>query len=129
MGGLTFNGQVTADATSGLGGDTVADFLLGVPKGLEVDSPPLNQSGIQKSFYAYVEDNWHNQRRLTLNLGVRLASRTSPSKRHGRTFPSPQVCGTISGQSSCASPNRTRFVLAYVNGLAVDGFCVTVPEE
>lgn len=70
MGGFNFNGQVTADA-SGLGGDPVADFLLGVPKSLEVDSPSLNQAGIQKSFYAYVEDNWHIQRRLTLNLGVR----------------------------------------------------------
>jgi outer membrane receptor protein involved in Fe transport len=63
QGSFSFNGTYT--------GNAMADYLLGFSSQIAVESPELEQSGIQNNMFLYAQDSWKVHRRLTLNLGLR----------------------------------------------------------
>jgi len=63
QGGFTFNGFYT--------GNDFADFLLGDSASYSENAVHDNGHWNNISWAAYIEDNWHPTRRLTLNLGLR----------------------------------------------------------
>jgi len=73
QGGFTFSGIFTQGVVSGKTTTAVsaADFLLGLAQTLSISTPALEQGGIQRNYFAYVQDDWRVSRRLTLNLGMR----------------------------------------------------------
>lgn len=60
---FAFNGTYT--------GNALADYLFGFVSGLTVESPQIEQSGIQPNYSFYVQDDWKARPRLSLNLGLR----------------------------------------------------------
>ena len=56
--------------TSGHNGADFADFLLGAPLQASLQAGPLTHLR-QRSFDAYIEDNWQKNSKLTFNLGLR----------------------------------------------------------
>ena len=73
QGGFTFSGIFTQGLVNGktVAGNSAADFLLGLAQTLNISSPVLEQSGVQNNVFAFVQDDWRVNRRLTLNLGLR----------------------------------------------------------
>ena len=73
QGGFTFTGIFTQGVENGktVAGNPAADFLLGLAQTLSISSPVLEQGGIQNNFFAFAEDDWRVNRRLTVNLGLR----------------------------------------------------------
>ena len=71
-GSFTFTGLYSSGGSqlAGRSGADFADFLLGVPQ-----QATLQVGGVthlrQRSFDAYVEDNWQKNAKLTFNLGLR----------------------------------------------------------
>ena len=60
----------TSNGSAGIGGDTLASMLLGLPTYAEIDSV-FSQVHGGKIFGGYFEDQWKVNDRLTLNMGLR----------------------------------------------------------
>jgi hypothetical protein len=68
-GSFTFNGQFTGN-TGTSNGNSVADFLLGVPQNVQEGTPfPFHLRN--SLFGAFVQDDWRITSHLTLNIGLR----------------------------------------------------------
>ena len=72
------------NSTAGPIGQGLASFLLGIPTGGGID---LNASYSEQSAFSalYVQDDWKLTRKLTLNVGLRWESETSPTERFNRS--------------------------------------------
>jgi hypothetical protein len=75
-GGYTFTGAYTQNPQSRTrNGDGVADLLLGTAQTATMGTPTLGD--LRQRYYGfYAQDDWHVNRNLTLNLGVRLDMNT-----------------------------------------------------
>jgi len=70
-GSFSFTGQFTGNGTAGAsGGNSVADFLLGLPTDVQ-EGTPLKFHLRNSLFGAFVQDNWRITNHLTLNIGLR----------------------------------------------------------
>jgi hypothetical protein len=70
VGAFSFNGNFTNDLPTRRGGNSFADFLLGIPYDSQVATPAY--TNLRAPWYAlYVQDQWRVSSRLTLSLGVR----------------------------------------------------------
>ncbi|HEX4039768.1 MAG TPA: TonB-dependent receptor [Acidobacteriaceae bacterium] len=67
-GGFSFNGQYTG--TGGNYGNAFADFLLGLPDGVQ-QGVPFNFHLRNSLFAGFAQDNWRATPTLTINAGVR----------------------------------------------------------
>jgi hypothetical protein len=72
-----FNGSLT--------GNGFADFLLGAPTDFQ-QSPAAPSNIRTKSTYAFLEDEWHVTKKLTLTLGIRYEYNSPKYDTEGRTF-------------------------------------------
>jgi hypothetical protein len=84
-GSFTFSTNQTAAGTntnvSSGTGSTYASFLLGAPSSAYVQL--TNGTAYRKYQYAsYVQDDWHANQRLTLNLGLRYDFQAQPYEKH-----------------------------------------------
>ncbi|MDR3734156.1 MAG: carboxypeptidase regulatory-like domain-containing protein [Acidobacteriaceae bacterium] len=100
QGVFNFSGQRTSSPvtlTPG-SGNSLADFLLGLPIQLTVTTPEIELSAIQNEIFGYVQDQWRIRPNLTLNLGIRyeLPFPWREQKNHTSTF--------IAGQQSTVFP-------------------------
>jgi hypothetical protein len=71
-GSLTFTGALSADPQNrSKTGVSLADMLLGLPLSANGSSTPLAGNYNSFGYYAFLQDDWKINSRLTLNLGVR----------------------------------------------------------
>jgi Carboxypeptidase regulatory-like domain/TonB dependent receptor len=87
-GALTFNGQYTSNGQPNTGYG-FADVLLGLPnsasKSFFIQNKTPYVPYVRYSEYgAFVQDQWHATRRLTVSLGLRYDLFTPPTERHDR---------------------------------------------
>ncbi len=68
-GEYTFSGIRTSN--NGVGGDPVADYLLGLDATYHQDSGQRSGSFHYRQGEAYAQDDWHASRKLTINAGLR----------------------------------------------------------
>ena len=99
-GTFSFNGSATANskATPKIGGNALADFLLGIPNKITQDAPirALTNSWFTALF---VQDDYRILPRVTLNLGLRWDVQTPPTDPQNRE-------GTyVAGVQSTVNPN------------------------
>ena len=74
-GSFNFNGQYTGSGGGPIG-NAFADFLLGLPQGVQ-QGVPFNFHLRNSLFAGFVQDNWTVTPHLTLNLGVRYELTTA----------------------------------------------------
>lgn len=70
IGVFTFTTRYTSNPSTGTGGNTLADFLVGIPSTTLVDNPITVDMRAQQHA-AYLQDTWRITQRLTLDVGVR----------------------------------------------------------
>jgi len=108
---------LVASATAGQG---LATLLLGAPSGGSYTVGP-SLAAIQKSYNAYVQDDWKVTRDLTLNIGVRWEYQTPWTERYNHlAYFNPAMIDSITGRPGVLSfvdssnryqsdPHRTDF--------------------
>ncbi len=70
LGVFNFDGHFTRNPLGNVGGNALADFLLGIPDKTTVATPIHNN--LRAPYYAaYVQDSWKVTPKLTLNYGLR----------------------------------------------------------
>jgi len=93
------NGEMDFVGNGGIGtGNSYADFLLGIVNSLyQYPSAPSNIRS--KNTFWFAQDEWHVNRRLVLNLGVRYEYSTPKLDTQGRSF------SIVPGEQSTVFPN------------------------
>jgi hypothetical protein len=70
LGVFNFNGNFSRNPVGNVGGNPVADFLLGTPQQADIARPVY--SNLRAPFYHfYVQDEWRATQRLSLSIGLR----------------------------------------------------------
>lgn len=113
-GQFLFNGGYTADLQNpNATGDAFADFLLGFPVTTKRSGGASQAYLRQNSFAAFLQDDWHPLRRLTIGFGVRYEYTAPFSEERNRLFnldystlPADPV---LIGGSTAVNPDRNNF--------------------
>lgn len=111
-GRFEFNNGGTNE-TANVGGDSIASFLVGFPTGWSAYQIPAQPATQNLQYAGFIQDNWHFNDRLTLNLGLRYDVDVPRTERYNRmtyfdpTVPSPlqqvvQPSGSYPGCPACA---------------------------
>ena len=80
------NGEFDFNGSGGAGTqNSLADFILGIPS-LYFQAPRAPSNIRSKSYYGYVQDDWHVSKRLTLDLGVRYEYNSPKEDTQGRSY-------------------------------------------
>ncbi len=80
---FTFNQSGTSQYNS-IGGDSMASFLTGFATGWSAYEIPAAPATQNLQFAGFIQDNWHVNDRLTLNLGVRYDVDKPRTERYNR---------------------------------------------
>ncbi len=76
-------GRNATSQTDNTGGNSWADFFLGLPKVAYVSAPTV--LGYRQAYFAtYIQDDWRVTRKLTINAGLRWDLNTPYSEVHGQ---------------------------------------------
>jgi hypothetical protein len=78
-----FNQNAT-DQQFNNGGDSMASFLIGYASGWDAYSIPASPATENFQYAGFVQDNWHVNNRLTVNLGLRYDVDLPRTERHDR---------------------------------------------
>ena len=98
-GTFSFNGTATANSAAKVGGNALADFLLGIPAGGITQDAPIR--ALTNSWFTalFMQDDFRFRPNLTLNLGLRWDIQTPPTDPQNRE-------GTyVAGVQSTVNPN------------------------
>lgn len=97
-GGLwQFNQTATSQQFSN-GGDSMASFLIGYATGWDAYEIPASPATENFQYAGFVQDNWHVNNRLTLNLGLRYDVDMPRTERHNRmSYFDPDANSVIAG--------------------------------
>ncbi|MBV9084682.1 MAG: carboxypeptidase regulatory-like domain-containing protein, partial [Acidobacteriaceae bacterium] len=112
-GGVFNFGQGGTSQTASQGGDALASFLVGFPTGWSAYGI-ANQPATQSLQYAgFIQDNWHVNSKLTVNLGLRYDVDVPRTERYNRmTYFDPNAenplsaTGLLPTNSPCAACNQ-----------------------
>ena len=109
VGNFTFNTQLT-DNGAGVGGNTIASFLLGFPSQVARSHSLIYPHYQTNEPSAFVQDDWRATDWLTLNLGVRYDVFTPYTEQDGScrtsTWPMPGFCSPI--RMACRAARASR---------------------
>lgn len=85
-GQFTFTGQFTGTGPTGsVGGNSAADFLLGLPEDVQQGNGGGGNKYLRNSLFGiYGQDNWRITSHLTLNLGLRYELTTARQTNNGQ---------------------------------------------
>src|SRR5215510_11493033 len=83
QGEMAFGGQYTSNLTTGRGGNSLADILLGLPINKYQDTARGTWPSRFWDFAAFIQDDVRATDRLTLNLGLRYSIQSPPNGRIG----------------------------------------------
>ncbi len=78
------NGEFDFNASSGSSGNSLADFLVGIPATL-TQYPDAPSNIRSKSYFGFVQDEWRLTKRLSVNLGLRYEYNSPKLDTKGRT--------------------------------------------
>jgi hypothetical protein len=96
-----FNQNAT-DQQFNNGGDAMASFLIGYGTGWDAYSIPASPATENFQYAGFVQDNWHVNNRLTLNLGLRYDVDVPRTERHNRmTYFDPNVASPVASATGC----------------------------
>lgn len=84
----------TSSGSSGIGGNSAASALLGIPAYAELDNGGTDLKG-GKIYGTYFEDQWKVNTRLTLNLGIRYDVTNWPVISNGPKYGSSSFIGNM----------------------------------
>jgi hypothetical protein len=83
-------------------GDSMASFLIGYATGWDAYSIPASPATQNFQYAGFVQDNWHVNKRLTLNLGLRYDVDMPRTERHNRmTYFDPNVASPAASTAAC----------------------------
>lgn len=85
-------------------GDPVADYLLGLDSSFYQNSAEFRRYMYYQNYEGYVQDDWKVNRRLTLNLGLRMIHE-SPEKSIHNTFSSFDPASYSAASAPCVQLN------------------------
>jgi carboxypeptidase family protein len=92
-----FNQNAT-DQQFNNGGDSMASFLIGYATGWDAYSIPASPATQNFQYAGFVQDNWHVNKRLTLNLGLRYDVDMPRTERHNRmSYFDPNAASVVPG--------------------------------
>ena len=92
-----FNQNAT-DQQFNNGGDSMASFLIGYATGWDAYSIPASPATQNFQYAGFVQDNWHVNNRLTINLGLRYDVDMPRTERHNRmSYFDPNAASVVPG--------------------------------
>jgi hypothetical protein len=109
--GLFAFGPAGTSQYGSTGGDSVASFLTGVATGWSAYEIPPAPATQNLQYAGFIQDNWHVNDRLTLNLGLRYDVDSPRTERYNQmSFFDPSAPSPIAGQvpaSACPTCGNT----------------------
>lgn len=118
-GGLYGFGSAGTSEYGGVGGDSMASFLTGVATGWSAYEIPASPATQNLQYAGFIQDNWHVNDRLTLNLGLRYDIDMPRTERYNRmsffdpSAPSP-IAGLVPASACFFCSNTNQGSLEYV---------------
>jgi hypothetical protein len=92
-----FNQTATSQQFSN-GGDSMASFIIGYASGWDAYSIPASPATQNFQYAGFVQDNWHVNNRLTINLGLRYDVDMPRTERHNRmSYFDPDAASVVPG--------------------------------
>jgi hypothetical protein len=98
-----FNQTATSQQFSN-GGDSMASFLIGYASGWDAYSIPASPATQNFQYAGFVQDNWHANNRLTINLGLRYDVDMPRTERHNRmSYFDPNAPSPLTAVAGCSA--------------------------
>jgi hypothetical protein len=109
-----------SNSPGGTGGDAMASFLTGFATGWNAYEIPPSPATESFQYAGYVQDNWHVNSKLTLNLGLRYDLDMPRTERYNRmSYFDPNVASLVTGVTAsptCPACGNVIGSLEYVGG-------------
>jgi hypothetical protein len=103
-GGLWQFNQGATGLQSNNGGDSMASFMVGYATGWDAYSIPASPATQNFQYAGFVQDNWHANSRLTINLGLRYDIDLPRTERHDRmSYFDPNAASPVTGVAASAA--------------------------
>jgi hypothetical protein len=114
-----FNFQQSGTSqVNSVGGDAMASFLVGFPTGWSAYEIPPSPATQNFQYSGFVQDNWHVNSKLTLNLGLRYDIDQPRTERHNQmSYFDPSAASPVQGVTAtpdCPACGNIHGTLQYV---------------
>jgi hypothetical protein len=122
-GNYSFSNAGTAQSSYGAGGgDPYAGLLIGYDEGWGEYEIPLSPATQNYQYGGFVQDNWHVNQRLTLNIGMRYDIDTPRTERYNRmSYFDPYATSPLAGKVPADACAYCANLLGAMEFVGVDG--------